>query len=74
MSVRIAGKVLSHSSSDQAGFIKKGIPAIFLFGGMHGDYHTHNDDPHKLNFVKMGNIAKLILLFAVEVSALEDRP
>jgi hypothetical protein len=60
--------------SDQAPFIEKGVPAIFLFGGMHGDYHTQNDDPNKLNYTKMGNISKLILLFAVEVAALPERP
>ena len=60
--------------SDQWPFMRKGVPAIFLFGGMHGDYHTHNDDPEKLNYTKMANIAKLTLLFAVEVAALEKRP
>ncbi len=60
--------------SDQAPFIEKGVPAIFLFGGMHADYHTQNDDPEKLNFTKISNITKLILLFAVEVAALKERP
>ena len=60
--------------SDQWAFMQKDIPAIFLFGGMHSDYHTQNDDPEKLNFRKMANITKLILLFAVEVAALEQRP
>ena len=48
--------------SDQGPFLKKGIPATFLFGGMHPQYHTENDDLELINPQKIENVARLMFL------------
>ncbi|MCI0340436.1 MAG: M28 family peptidase [Planctomycetales bacterium] len=60
--------------SDQASFMQKGIPVLFLFGGDHSDYHTQNDDPEKLLIGKMKTITQLILLLASETADLPQKP
>lgn len=50
--------------SDQWPFMEKGVPAIFIYGGDHADYHTENDDPDKINPVKIADITKLMFLCA----------
>ncbi len=37
-------------SSDHASFMTKKIPALFLFTGLHSDYHRPTDDVEKINF------------------------
>jgi hypothetical protein len=48
--------------SDQWNFAEKGVPAIFMFGGMHADYHTENDDVEKANFEKVALISRISFL------------
>lgn len=48
--------------SDQAPFLSADIPAVFFFGGMHGDYHSPTDDVENLSPVKMENIGRLAFL------------
>jgi len=36
--------------SDHSPFLKKGIPAIIVFGGFSDDYHTPQDDANKINY------------------------
>lgn len=50
--------------SDQAPFLRAGIPAVFFFGGLHDDYHTANDDVKYVSPVKMENIGRLAFLTA----------
>lgn len=50
------------SASDQAHFLRKEIPAIFFFTGLHEDYHTPSDDIDKLDFDKMHRVTKLAFL------------
>jgi len=52
--------------SDQAPFLERGIPAVFLYGGDHPDYHTERDDVSRANPVKIVNIARLMFLCAFE--------
>jgi hypothetical protein len=47
--------------SDQWNFHEKGVPAIFLFGGMHPDYHKETDDVDKANFEKVRLVARVVL-------------
>ena len=53
--------------SDHWSFLKKGIPAIFLFTGFHPDYHRSTDTTDKINFGKMEKILKLVYLTVWEV-------
>ncbi len=47
--------------SDHANFLKKGIPSIFYFSGMHPDYHKVGDNPDRINYPKVVKVAKLAL-------------
>lgn len=37
-------------SSDHASFMKKQVPVLFLFSGLHADYHRPTDDADKINY------------------------
>lgn len=39
----------AESSSDHASFIRAGVPALFFFTGLHGDYHKPTDDYQFIN-------------------------
>ncbi|HSV88238.1 MAG TPA: M28 family peptidase, partial [Bacteroidales bacterium] len=45
--------------SDHASFYMKGIPVLFLFTGIHDDYHRPGDTPDKVNFVGMYDILNI---------------
>ena len=46
--------------SDHYSFVKKGVPAIFYFTGLHEDYHKPTDTADKLDYVKTASIAQLV--------------
>jgi hypothetical protein len=53
----------AYGPSDQSSFSSKGVPILFLFTGVHGDYHTPTDTWDKINYdgiVKVGDFAELI--------------
>ena len=52
--------------SDQAAVIARGIPAVFLYGGDHPQYHTELDDLERINPIKIQNIARFMFLCAYE--------
>ncbi len=52
--------------SDQAAFIDAGVPAVFLYGGDHPEYHTERDDVELISPKKIANIARLMFLCAYE--------
>jgi Zn-dependent M28 family amino/carboxypeptidase len=60
--------------SDQWSFLKKGIPAIFFFAGLHPDYHTPQDTPEKINYPKLEKVARLVYLTAFQVADAPERP
>ncbi len=60
--------------SDHFNFVKKGIPALFFFAGMHEDYHQPTDTPDKIDFAKMAKIVKLTRELALTVANAPERP
>jgi hypothetical protein len=61
-------------NSDQAPFMDKGIPCIFLSSGLYPDLHRETDDAHLMNQNKMQAIVRTMMLVAVEVANLKERP
>jgi hypothetical protein len=61
-------------NSDQAPFMDKSIPCIFLSSGLFNGLHSHEDDPELLNRKKMEAIVRTMMLVAVEVADLKKRP
>jgi len=41
---------ITFGSSDHASFMAKKIPVLFLFSGLHSDYHRPTDDIEKVNY------------------------
>ncbi|MGE5411441.1 MAG: M20/M25/M40 family metallo-hydrolase [Clostridiales bacterium] len=60
--------------SDQAFFIRKEIPSLFFFSGMHDDYHTPEDKIEKINFDKTEKVAKLAFLSAWITANENEKP
>lgn len=46
--------------SDHYNFAKKGVPSIFYFSGLHGDYHKPSDTIDKIEYDILTDRAKLI--------------
>ncbi len=54
--------------SDQNIFWSRGIPAMFLFGTMHGDYHRVTDHADRIEFPKLADLTKFMLALVVELA------
>lgn len=60
--------------SDHWPFIQHGVPGIWIFTGLHPDYHTANDDPERINYVKMEKILKLTYQMSWDLAQADGRP
>ena len=60
--------------SDHESFYNKGIPVLFAFTGLHGDYHRPSDDSDRINFGGMARIADYLELIALDVIRRPERP
>jgi Zn-dependent M28 family amino/carboxypeptidase len=58
--------------SDHYNFAKNGVPAIFYFNGLHGDYHMPGDTPDKINYELLARRAQLIFYTAWEMANREE--
>jgi len=54
--------------SDHFNFARKGVPIIFYFDGIHGDYHKPTDTPDKINYDLMAKRAQLVFYTAWEMA------
>ena len=54
--------------SDHAMYARYGIPVVFLFTGLHGDYHQVTDEPQYIDYPHYTNITQLVHELAVEVA------
>ena len=59
--------------SDHYNFAKNGIPAVFLFNGVHDDYHKATDTPDKIEFDALAKRTQLAFAIAWEVANRKDR-
>ncbi len=46
--------------SDHYSFMRHKIPAVFFFSGLHEEYHSPDDDAHRINFDGMELTAELV--------------
>ena len=60
--------------SDQWPFLQNGIPALFFHTGLHPDYHTPNDRPEKINYLKMEKIVRLVHRMSWDLAEQGPRP
>jgi Zn-dependent M28 family amino/carboxypeptidase len=60
--------------SDHYNFAKNGIPSVFLFNGVHADYHKATDEVDKIEFDALAKRTQLGFAIAWELSNRENRP
>ena len=60
--------------SDNTSFYAKRIPVLWLFSGMHGDYHRPSDDADKVDPAGMEKAARLAARLVEELAKLPERP
>lgn len=60
--------------SDNSSFYAMGVPALFLFTGLHDDYHRASDDTEKLDLVGARDIGRLALRLLAAIDARDARP
>ena len=60
--------------SDNTSFYKKDIPVLFYFTGIHDQYHTPDDDVHRINFEAQTEIGKHLFRVARKLGDAPDRP
>ena len=54
--------------SDHYNYARKGIPIVFFFDGVHEDYHRPGDEPQKIDYVKMQNVARTVYVMLWEIT------
>ncbi|MFQ3611755.1 MAG: M28 family peptidase [Fimbriimonadales bacterium] len=60
--------------SDHYSFVRKGIPAVFFFSGLHEDYHRTTDHVDKIDFEKMEKVSRTVFGLIWELADAPDRP
>jgi Zn-dependent M28 family amino/carboxypeptidase len=60
--------------SDHYNFAKNGIPSVFLFSGVHADYHKPTDDVDKIEFDVLAKRTQLAFAILWELANRENRP
>jgi Zn-dependent M28 family amino/carboxypeptidase len=60
--------------SDHYNFAKNGIPSVFLFTGVHEDYHKATDEISKIEFEPLTKRTQLAFVIAWELANRENRP
>ena len=60
--------------SDHWSFLSARIPALFIFGGLHPDYHTPNDTAEKINYEKLEKVVRLVYQTLLDVGNRTARP
>ena len=63
-----------YERSDHYNFAKNGIPAVFIFNGVHADYHQKTDKPNKIEYDALTKRAQFAFVTAWELANREDRP
>lgn len=62
-----------YERSDHYNFAKLGIPAVFLFNGVHADYHQKTDEVDKIEFDALAKRAQLAFVIAWDLANRPER-
>jgi hypothetical protein len=60
--------------SDHWPFIQHGVPGIWIFTGLHPDYHTAGDRAERINYEKMEKILRLVHQLSWTLANADERP
>ncbi|MEN3026085.1 MAG: M28 family peptidase [Chlorobiota bacterium] len=72
--LRISTAESGFGPSDHTTFHARGLPVLFFFTGLHGDYHRPSDTWDKLNYSGMATLAAAAEALICTVTALPQRP
>ncbi|KDN54399.1 M28 family metallopeptidase [Flavobacterium seoulense] len=62
-----------YERSDHYNFAKNGIPSVFIFNGVHADYHRKTDTPDKIEYDALEKRTQLAFNIAWELANRENR-
>lgn len=62
-----------YERSDHYNFAKHGIPSVFLFNGVHADYHQKTDEVEKIEFDALAKRTQLAFVIAWELANRSER-
>jgi hypothetical protein len=62
-----------YERSDHYNFAKNGIPAVFLFNGVHADYHGKGDEPNKIEYDALAKRTQLAFVIAWDLANRPER-
>lgn len=62
-----------YERSDHYNFAKHGIPAVFLFNGVHADYHRKTDEVEKIEFDALAKRTQLAFVIAWDLANRSER-
>ena len=65
--LKVTRSVQGHGPSDHSAFYAKNIPVFYLTTGATEDYHTPDDDAHKLNYPGIDSVARFAALLVEQV-------
>ena len=63
-----------YGSSDHTSFTTKDVPVLFLFSGLHGDYHKPSDTPDKIDAVDATKLLDYVAEIAGRLAGDDTRP
>lgn len=63
-----------YERSDHYNFAKNGVPSVFLFNGVHADYHKKTDTADKIEYDALAKRAQLAFTMTWELANRENRP
>jgi hypothetical protein len=70
----LSGRFTADEASDHAPFIRAGVPALFFFTGLHGDYHKPTDDVQFINFEGMERVLRMSYRVSSDLLQGGERP
>ena len=73
-SFEVAYSGSGYSASDHTSFTAKGVPVLFFFSGLHGDYHKPSDTADKINEEAAVELLGMVERIETRLREGEERP
>ncbi len=70
----LSGRFSADEASDHAPFIRAGVPSLFFFTGLHGDYHKPTDDLQFINVEGMERVLRASYRVSSDLLNGQERP
>jgi len=74
MGIDLVEETAGTAPSDNLAFYEAGIPSMFVFSGVHGDYHRPGDDSWRVNAEGMRLATELVLAILDRIDARDEPP